>query len=144
MKNLWWVSSGRASWRSSWSFIIFVMHPWRCMWAQLLSHVQLFATPWTIVHQAPLSMQFSRQEYWCKLPFPSLGDLPDLGLNPPLLRLLHWQVDSLLWATWEALEDQCANMGRDERFPPLSLTLTVGLGWVCRMTYLFLVTESWV
>ena len=36
-----------------------------------LSHVRLFATPWTVAHQAPLSMGFSRQEYWSGLPFPS-------------------------------------------------------------------------
>ena len=36
-----------------------------------LSHVQLFATPWTVTHQAPLSMKFSRQEYWSRLPFPT-------------------------------------------------------------------------
>ena len=39
--------------------------------AELLSHVQLFATPWTVARQAPLSMGFSRQEYWSGLPFPS-------------------------------------------------------------------------
>ena len=41
--------------------------------------------PWTVVCQAPLSMEFSRQEYWGGLPFPSLGDLPDQGikLKPP-------------------------------------------------------------
>ena len=43
------------------------------------SHVRIFATPWTIVLQAPLSMGFSRQEYWSGLPFPSPGDLPDPG-----------------------------------------------------------------
>ena len=63
--------------------------------AQLLSHVQLFMTPWTVAHQAPLSMGFSRQEYWSGLPFPSPGDLPDPGIKPHLLHLLHWQVDSL-------------------------------------------------
>ena len=41
-----------------------------------LSHVRLFATPWTVAHQAPPSMEFSRQEYWSRLPFPSPGDLP--------------------------------------------------------------------
>ena len=46
------------------------------------SHVQLFATPWTVVHQAPPSMEFSRQEYWSGLPFPSPGDLPKLGIEP--------------------------------------------------------------
>ena len=49
---------------------------------KLLNHVQLFATPWTIAHQFPLSMGFSRQEYWSELPFPSLGDLPDPGTEP--------------------------------------------------------------
>ena len=53
-----------------------------CMDAQLLSHVQLFATPWTIAHQAHLSMEFSRQEYWSGLPFPPPGDLPDPGVEP--------------------------------------------------------------
>ena len=48
-----------------------------------------------IAHQAPLSMYFSRQEYWSGLPFPSPGDLPDPGMEPSSLRLLHWQVDSL-------------------------------------------------
>ena len=56
-----------------------------------LSHVRLFATPWTAVHasQAPLSVGFSRQEYWSGLPFPSPGDLPDSGIEPrsPTLRV---------------------------------------------------------
>ena len=45
--------------------------------AQSLSHVWLHATPWSVAHQTPLSMEFSRQEYCSELPFPSLGDLPD-------------------------------------------------------------------
>ena len=49
---------------------------------KLLSHVQLFATPWTIAHQAPHSMGFSRQECWSGLLFPSPGDLPDPGIEP--------------------------------------------------------------
>ena len=47
-----------------------------------LSHVLLFATPWTVAYQASLSMGFSRQEYWTGLPFPSPGDLPDPGIEP--------------------------------------------------------------
>ena len=43
-----------------------------------------FMTPWTVACQAPLSMEFSKQEYWSGLPFPSPGDLPDLELNPEL------------------------------------------------------------
>ena len=47
-----------------------------------LSCVQLFATPWTVAHQAPLSMGFSGQEYWSGLPFLSPGNLPDPGTEP--------------------------------------------------------------
>ena len=50
--------------------------------AQLISHVRLFATPWTIAHQAPLSTGLSRQEYCSGLPFPSPGDLPNPGIKP--------------------------------------------------------------
>ena len=46
-----------------------------------LSHVQHFVTPWTVAYQAPPSMEFSRQEYWSGLPFPSPGDLPDPGIE---------------------------------------------------------------
>ena len=58
------------------------------MKVKLLSRVRLFATPWTVAHQAPLSMGFSRQEYWSGLPFPSPGDLPDPGIEPgsPILQ----------------------------------------------------------
>ena len=48
----------------------------------MLSHIQLFMTPWTIACQGPLSMGFSRQEYWSRLPFPPLGDLFDPGIKP--------------------------------------------------------------
>ena len=51
------------------------------MKVNLLSHVQLFATPWTVAHQAYLSMGFPRKEYWSGLPFPSPGDLPELGIE---------------------------------------------------------------
>ena len=49
---------------------------------KLLSHVRLFAIPWAIAYKAPPSMEFSRQEYWSGLPFPSPGDLPDPGIKP--------------------------------------------------------------
>ena len=51
------------------------------------------ATPWTVAHQGPLPMEFSRQVYWSGLPFPSPGDLPYPEIEPGLL---HWQADSLL------------------------------------------------
>ena len=47
-----------------------------------LSRVQFFGTRWTVAYQAPLTMGFSRQEYWSGLPFPSLGDLPNPGIKP--------------------------------------------------------------
>ena len=58
----------------------------------MLSCVQHFVTPWTVAGQAPLSMEFSRQEYWNGLPFPSPGDLPDPGIETASPAL---QADSL-------------------------------------------------
>ena len=52
-----------------------------------LSHIWLYATPWTVVRQAPLSIVFPSQEYWSGLPFPSPEDLPDPGMNPTLSAL---------------------------------------------------------
>ena len=74
-------------WEVHWCLCIV---PWKC-WS--LSHVRLFATPWIVAHQAPLSMEFSRQEYWSSLLFPSPGDIPDLESKP---RSPALQADSLL------------------------------------------------
>ena len=52
-----------------------------CMCVCARSVTQLCATPWTLAHQAPLSMEFSRPEYWSRLPFPSPGDLLDPGIK---------------------------------------------------------------
>ena len=57
-----------------------------------LSRVQLFATAWIVAHQAPLSMEFSRQEYWSGLPVSSPGDLPNPGIEP---RSSTFQADAL-------------------------------------------------
>ena len=67
----------------------FSLWKWMCY---SLIHVWLFVTPWTVTCQAPLSMEFSRQEYWRGLPFPSPGDRPNPGIEPrsPIL-----QADSL-------------------------------------------------
>jgi len=48
-------------------------------------HVRLFATPWTVAHQTPLSMEFSRQEYWSELLFPPPEDLPNPEIKPAAL-----------------------------------------------------------
>ena len=58
-----------------------------------LTRDRLFATPWTVAHQVPPSMEFSRQEYWSGLPFPSPGDLPDPGTESGFPAL---QADALL------------------------------------------------
>ena len=72
-----------------------------CVHAQLLSCVWLSVTPWTVAHEAPLSMGFPRQEHWSRVPFPLPGDLPDLGIectSPALAAGLF-----TTWATWETL-----------------------------------------
>ena len=58
------------------------VHVCVCVCVCVLSRVWLFATPWTIACQVPLFMEFSRQVYWSKLPFPSPGDVPDPGIKP--------------------------------------------------------------
>ena len=55
--------------------------------------------PWPVACQAPLSAGFPRQKYWSGLPFPSRGDLPNLGTKPASLA---WEADSLLLSQWEA------------------------------------------
>ena len=84
-------------------------------WVKSLSCVQLFATPWTVAYQTPLSMEFSRQEYWSGLPFPSPRDLPNPGIEPgspalqadaltseppgkPWLLLLYYIISTLLFS----------------------------------------------
>ena len=81
---------------------------------KLLSRVRLFATPWTVAYQAPLSVGFSRQEYWSGLPFPSPGDLSDPGIEPGLQHcrwtlypLSHQGSPSLSWMLLIVLQGSC-------------------------------------
>ena len=60
----------------------YIMKYYLAIMCQSFSHVQLFVIPWTVACQAPLSVGFSRQEYWSGLPFPSPGHLPDPGIEP--------------------------------------------------------------
>ena len=72
--------------------------------AQTLSCVQLFATPWTVACQTPLSMRFSRQEYWTGFPFPPPGDLPNSeieSVSPAPLEGRFFTTST----NWEALEE---------------------------------------
>ena len=101
--------SGVSSWASAGNYLSRV----KCMvrsvlmaprlWAifscvQSLSHVQFFATvPWTGMHQVPLSMEFSRQEHWSGLLFPSPGDLPNPGIEPGSPALQAYSLPTELW-----------------------------------------------
>ena len=68
----------------------------------VLSCVQLFVTPWTVAHQAPLAMGFSKQEYWRELPFSSPEDLPDPGIELTSPESPALQADSLGLSHWES------------------------------------------
>ena len=73
------------------------------------SHVQLFVTLWTIALQAPLSVGFSRQEYWSGLPCPPPLDLPDPGIKPGSLAAPASQADSLLLSHQESPPRLCSS-----------------------------------
>ena len=85
------------------------------------TYVLLFATLWTIAHRVPLSMGFSRQEYWSGLPFPSTGALPDPEIDPPAL------ADGLLTSstTWEAPKTSYkrANLSKQRAFVPSDIRM---------------------
>ena len=84
--------------------------------AQSLSHIRHFAAPWTVAHQAPLPMEFSRQVHWTGVPFPTPRDLPNPGIEPASL-ISPALADEFFTgrATWEAhyqdwkLQAKCPN-----------------------------------
>ena len=87
-------------------------------------------TPWIVACQAPLSMEFSRQEYWSGLPFPSPGDLPNPGIKPDLPAL---QADSLPSEPREKpefsktdlkMESQCSKRKTAQKLPPRRRKMT--------------------
>ena len=86
---------------SSWSSLLKLQLFVPIFMLSCFSRVWLFATPWTAAHLSPLSMGFSRQEYWSWLPYPTPGDLLDPGIKTAFLshqhlfRLLHWHMGSL-------------------------------------------------
>ena len=63
-------------------YIVYEKNYFFCEVLKSLSRIRLFVSPWTVAYQAPQSMEFSRQEYWSGLPFPSPGDLPNPGIEP--------------------------------------------------------------
>ena len=87
------------------------------------SHVQLFASPWTIARQAPLFMGFSRQESWSELPCPPPGDLPDSGIEPEFL--MSSALAACFFATsapWEAHKIFILSCEVEESFSELIVT----------------------
>ena len=76
-----------------------------------LRHVRLFAAAWTIAYQAPLSVEFSRQEYWSGLLFPTPGDLSDPGIKPSSLVSPPLAGDSLLLCHLEPAIRECLVRG---------------------------------
>ena len=81
----------------------FLLHnPVHTCMLSCFSCVQLFATPWTVACQAPLSMEFLRQEYWSGLPCPSPGDLPNPGTEPIYYGSCIGDGFFTQWATWKA------------------------------------------
>ena len=106
-----------------------------CCCCIILSRVQLRVTPMDyIAHQAPLSMAFSRQEYWSGLLFPSLGDLPDPGIKPtssslqadslPLSHLIFSKALLTAWGDWQCPISWMAILcGAQHPFPLLWVTL---------------------
>ena len=89
--------------------------------AQSLSQVWFFVTPWTIAHQAPLSMELSWQEYWSRLPFPTPEDLPNSGINPM----------SPAFPVSPALPGGFFTRPRKPRLRPLVAFMLSQFSWVC-------------
>ena len=94
------------------------------VFADVFSHGQLFATPWTIAHQVPLSMEFSRHEYWSGLPFPPPGDLPEPGTEPVSLK--SPALASGLFTTETPGKPNLANKKKDDNNKNLNIERDVG------------------
>ena len=98
----------------------------------VFSRIQLFAAQWTVAHQAPLSMEISRQEYWSGLPFPPAGPLPDPGMEPVFPMSPALRNDSL--ATEPSLPTEQSHM---EMSPTLMYLNPVGYSII---VYVYAVT----
>ena len=107
------------------------MVPCTCV-PRCFSHVRFFATSWTVAHQAPLSMGFSRQENWSGLPCPPPGDLPDPGIE--LMSLFPALAGGFFTTsiTWEASDDRTPDViFTHQKVLPFCFQFksAFGLGW---------------
>ena len=101
------------------------------MCAQLLSRIRLFATPWTIIHQAPLSMGFSRKEYWSGLLWPPPGGLPDPRMEPrSLMSLALAGGFSILASPWKPLIPSPGNLNFGYNCPALLIFFQLGISCI--------------
>ena len=95
----------------------------------MLSHVQLFVTPWTVAHQASLSMEFSRQKYWSGLPFPPSEDSSDPGIestslaSPALAGRFFTTVSPGLKLTYKLNKDSLIELALVAQGPNVTYTL---------------------
>ena len=112
----------------------YCMWKWKC-WS--LSCVLLFVTPRTIACQAPLSMGFSRQEYWSGLPFPSPGDPPDPGTEP---RSPALQADCL---PSEPPRNPDTTAWQHPKLSVSEPQIFISHSWICRLATIDLVQKGW-
>ena len=89
----------------------------------------LFVTPWTVAHQAPLSMRLPKQEHWSGLPFPSPGDLPDSGIEPRLPALQANSLPLSHLGSPSRLQDPIWGTGK-EIYVGISALLLVSWSWL--------------
>ena len=98
--------------------------------AQLFSHVRLFVTSWTVAHQAPLSMEFSRLEYWNEFPCPPPEDLPDPGIEPTSLTSPALAGKFFITsATWKASKRASLVAQTVQNLPAMQETQVRSLSW---------------
>ena len=113
------------------------------------SHVRLYVTSWTVAHQAPLSMGFSRQEYWSGFPCPPPGDCPDPGIEPMSPVLPVPQVDFLPLSHWGsppfATREPSSRIAQDcSRQPTLIFSLILMSLHLIALTEYLLFKHTWL
>ena len=109
-----------------------------CVCAQSLSQVQLFATPWAVGSQAPLSMEFSIQEYWSGLPLPTPGDLPGSGNQTCIscvscidqqifYHCISWEAPSISFSSVQSLS--CVRLFETPQIAAHQASLSITKSW---------------
>ena len=117
-----------------------------CVYAQPLSYVQLFVTPRTVAHQVSLFMELYRQECWNELPFPTLGDLPNPGIENAsksvLLKVYWFKCQSHLKTTFTATSRPMLDQIRAYHNP--KLTHKINHHWVATGSFLIVREQVYI